>query len=97
MSASESEWRAAVGFSQRETYIEHLLPERARGSVKRLLVSVDDRPIPHQIGLVRLDELGALDDFPEDEEDRGHADHDVLKQEVSLEQVSANASEWYLQ
>lgn len=84
-------------FSQRKTYTEHLFPERARGAVESLLVGVDDRPVPHEIGLVRLDELGALDELPRDEKDRGNADHDVLKHEVSWEKVLTEASGWCLQ
>jgi hypothetical protein len=51
--------------------LDYLAPEADGRAVKGLLVRVDAWAFPDQIGLVGLDELGALEQLPAEEGDEG--------------------------
>lgn len=63
-------------------HLNHLRPETNWWVDEGLLVSIDDRTFPNQISLAGLDELGLLDNLPEDEEDWCEDQHGVVGEEA---------------
>lgn len=62
--------------------LDHLLPKAAGRVDERGLVSVDDGPLPHEIGLVGLDHLRPLQQLPDDKQGRDEKLHRVLREEA---------------
>lgn len=54
--------------------LDHLAPEADGRAVESLLVGVDARALPDEVGLVGADDAGAFDEFPAEEEDDGCGD-----------------------
>lgn len=63
-------------------HLDHLCPEADGRVNESRFVSIDHWALPDQIGLLRLDELGPLDDLPEDEKERRKNKHGVIGEKV---------------
>lgn len=59
-------------------HLTHLSPETNRRVSEAGFICIDQRPLPEQISLVRLDKLGLLDKLPDEVEGRDHDLHSVV-------------------
>ena len=62
-------------------HLQDLSPETNRRVEEGLLVRVDDGSFPDEVRLVWADEMRALDELPENEEDRRHELQGVVLEE----------------
>lgn len=62
-------------------HLQNFSPEAGRRVEEAVLVCIDQGSLPDKIGLISLNELGFLDDFPDDEEGRDDDLHGVVRPE----------------
>ena len=60
----------------------HLSPESHRRMNESLLVRINDRSIPNQVRLLRLDPLSLVNELPDQEQWRNEQLHGVVGEEV---------------
>jgi hypothetical protein len=60
---------------------DQLRPETHWWVDERRFICIDRRLLPDQVGFGRFDELGAMEEFPEDEEDGRDDEHRVVDEE----------------
>jgi hypothetical protein len=62
-------------------HLQHFSPEASRRVKEAIFVRIDQGSLPDQIGFTSLDELGSLDDFPDEEEGRDDNLHGIVRPE----------------
>lgn len=62
-------------------HLQHFSPEASRWVKEAILVRIYQGSLPDQVGFMSLNELGFLDDFPDDEERRDDDLHGVVRPE----------------
>lgn len=62
-------------------HLQYFSPEASRWAKEAILVRIDQGTLPDQVGFISLDELGFLDDLPDEEERRDDNLHGVVRPE----------------
>ena len=60
----------------------HFPPETDRWIQESFFVGINGRPLPHEVGFVRLDHLSFLDELPDQVEWRDEKLHGVVREEI---------------